>query len=345
MKTLTIIKPDDFHVHFRDGDQLLTTVPHCAARFARALVMPNLKPPVVNKEMALAYHQRIMSVVPEHLNFSPLMSLYLTDNTTSGDIIEAHQSEKIIACKLYPAGATTNSDAGVTNLVHIEKTLATMQEVGMPLCIHGEVTDPNVDIFDREKVFIENTLVYLIKKFPNLKIILEHITTIEAVEFVKAQADNVAATITAHHLLINRNDMLVGGIQPHHYCLPVAKRSIHQAALRDAATSGSHKFFLGTDSAPHSQKSKESNCGCAGIYTSHAAIELYAQVFEAMGKLENLEGFASRFGAAFYGLAPNVETITLKKSTWTVPDHYLFDKTPLIPFYAQQELEWQVSEL
>lgn len=343
MNEITLTKPDDFHVHLRDLEHLYTTVPHTAARFARALIMPNLSPPVVDAEHARNYQQRILANVPNSVNFTPLMSLYLTDNTTPKHIQDAAKSGIVFACKLYPAGATTNSDSGVTNLDNISETLGMMQTIGMPLLIHGEVTSPEVDIFDRERVFIETILQPLVSTFPNLRIVLEHITTKDAVDFVMAQPEHIAATITAHHLLINRNDMLVGGIKPHHYCLPVAKRNTHQKALIQAATSGSLKFFLGTDSAPHTQSNKESSCGCAGIYTAHAAIELYAHVFDQAGKLDKLENFASHFGADFYQLPRNTDTLTLKKSSWTIPEHYLFGGEPLIPFWAQHTINWQIT--
>lgn len=343
MNEMTITKPDDFHVHLRDHEHLYTTVPHTAARFARALVMPNLVPPVLTTTDAQAYQQRILANVPESVDFTPLMSLYLTDNTTPEHIREAKQSGMVYACKLYPAGATTNSDSGVTDLGNITQTLDCLQELGMPLLIHGEVTTKDTDIFDREQVFIERILQPLIQQFPELRIVLEHITTQDAVDFVQEQVSPIAATITAHHLLINRNDFLVGGIQPHHYCLPVAKRRSHQTALINAATSGSPKFFLGTDSAPHPRSRKESACGCAGIYTAHAAIELYAQVFDQAGKLDHLENFASHFGADFYQLPRNTDRITLKKSAWTIPEHYLFGSEPLIPFWAEHTLNWQIT--
>ncbi|OEF25273.1 dihydroorotase [Vibrio rumoiensis] len=342
MTTLTITRPDDWHVHLRDGDALANTVKDISRYNGRALIMPNTVPPVTNLELALAYRERIMAHNHSE-TFEPLMSLYLTDNTTPEDIREAHASGKVVACKLYPAGATTNSDSGVTDAKKIYPVLETMAEVGMLLLIHGEVTAHDVDIFDREKAFLDTVLAPIVNDFPHLKIVLEHITTREAVEFVKKSGDNVAATITAHHLLFNRNHMLVGGIRPHFYCLPILKRGSHQQALIEAATSGSKKFFLGTDSAPHAQGKKETACGCAGSYTAHASIELYAEVFDKEGKLENLEAFASHNGPDFYNLARNSDTITIEKSAWNVPATMPFGDDVVVPIRANEQIEWAVK--
>ncbi|MFH0258218.1 dihydroorotase [Vibrio rumoiensis] len=342
MTTLTITRPDDWHVHLRDGDALANTVKDISRYNGRALIMPNTVPPVTSLQMALDYRERIMT--HNHSDtFEPLMALYLTDNTTPEDIREAHASGKVVACKLYPAGATTNSDSGVTDAKKIYPVLETMAEVGMLLLIHGEVTTHDVDIFDREKTFLETVLAPIVNDFPHLKIVLEHITTREAVEFVNQAGDNVAATITAHHLLFNRNHMLVGGIRPHFYCLPILKRGSHQQALIEAATSGSKKFFLGTDSAPHAQGKKETACGCAGSYTAHAAVELYAEVFDKEGKLENLEAFASHNGPDFYGIARNSDTITLEKSAWDVPATMPFGADVVVPIRANEQIEWMVK--
>ncbi|MDO6446947.1 dihydroorotase [Colwellia sp. 1_MG-2023] len=343
MTTLTITRPDDWHVHLRDGDALKTTVADISRYFGRAIVMPNLVPPVTNAELAQQYHQRIMAEKPaEH--FQPLMVLYLTDNTTPEDIKQAKASGIVFAAKLYPAGATTNSSSGVTSIDNIAHVLAAMQEVDMPLLIHGEVTDNHIDIFDREAVFIDTILKPLVANYPNLKVVLEHITTKNAVEFVKQAGENVAATITVHHLLYNRNHMLVGGIRPHYFCLPILKRNIHQQALIEAATSGSSKFFLGTDSAPHPKHAKESSCGCAGAYTAHAAIELYAEVFEQENALDKLEGFASLHGPAFYNLPVNSDKITLEKTTWNVPETLSFGNDVVVPIRANDTIAWQVKD-
>ncbi|MEW6991587.1 dihydroorotase [Colwelliaceae bacterium 6441] len=342
MTTLTITRPDDWHVHLRDGESLKTTVADISRYFGRAIVMPNLVPPVTNAELAAQYHQRIMSEKPaEH--FQPLMVLYLTDNTTADDIFQAKESGIVFAAKLYPAGATTNSSSGVTSVDNLSNVLAAMQEVDMPLLIHGEVTDNDIDIFDREAVFIDTILKPLVDQYPNLKIVLEHITTKNAVDFVLQAGENVAATITVHHLLFNRNHMLVGGIRPHYFCLPILKRNIHQQALIKAATSGSEKFFLGTDSAPHPQHAKESACGCAGSYTAHAAIELYAEAFEAEGALDKLEGFASLHGPKFYNLPVNEDKITLEKNSWHVPETLAFGKDVVVPIRANEAINWQVK--
>lgn len=342
MTTLTITRPDDWHVHLRDGIVLSDTVRDIGRYFGRAIVMPNLVPPVVNAEMAKGYYDRIQAQNNSE-TFTPLMVLYLTDQTTPQDIIDAKNSGIVYAAKLYPAGATTNSSSGVTDINNIDAVIAQMQECEMPLLIHGEVTTHEVDIFDREKVFIETILAPLVTRYPNLSVVLEHITTKDAVDFVKSAGDNIAATITAHHLLYNRNDMLVGGIRPHYFCLPILKRNTHQQALIEAATSGSTKFFLGTDSAPHAKHAKESACGCAGSYTAHAAIELYAEVFDFEGKLENLEAFASLNGPRFYNLPVNTDTITLEKSTWDVPETMTFGDDVVVPIRASEQIQWQVK--
>jgi len=342
MTTLTITRPDDWHIHLRDGEVLVDTVKDVSRYFGRAIVMPNLVPPVVNAEMAKGYYDRIQAQNHSE-NFTPLMVLYLTDQTTPQDIIDAKESGIVYAAKLYPAGATTNSSSGVTDINNIDAVVAQMQACEMPLLIHGEVTDNHIDIFDREKVFIDTILSPLVAKYPELKVVLEHITTKDAVEFVKSAGSNVAATITAHHLLFNRNHMLVGGIRPHYFCLPILKRNIHQQALIEAATSGSDKFFLGTDSAPHPKHAKESSCGCAGAYTAHAAIELYAEVFDVEGKLENLEGFASLNGPKFYNLPVNTDTITLEKGDWDVPSTLSFGGDVVVPIRAGEQIQWQVK--
>ncbi|QKT02813.1 dihydroorotase [Ectothiorhodospiraceae bacterium 2226] len=342
MQRLTLRRPDDWHLHVRDGDALATVIPHVAAQFARAIIMPNLKPPVRTTEEALAYRERICAAVPAGMHFDPLMTLYLTEQTTPREIQRAKSSRQVYGVKLYPAGATTHSDAGVHKLENTYATLACMEEEGLPLLVHGEVTDPAVDVFDRERVFIDTVLAPLLERFTHLRVVLEHITTREAVEFVQSRNSNVGATITAHHLLMNRNDMLVGGIRPHHYCLPVLKRESHRAALLEAATSGDPKFFLGTDSAPHPREGKESACGCAGVYTSHAAIELYAEAFEEAGKLEQLEGFASLHGPRFYRLPANTATITLEQAPQAVPASYAFGDTELIPMRAGGEIRWRL---
>ena len=340
--TLTITRPDDWHVHLRDGDQLKDTVRDISRYMGRAIIMPNLVPPATCTETALAYRERIIAAKPQG-QFEPLMVLYLTDKTTPDEIKKAKATGKIFAAKLYPAGATTNSDSGVTSVKNIYPVLKAMEEVGMLLLVHGEVTDSSIDIFDREKVFLDTILGDVVADFPELKIVLEHITTKDAVEFVENASDNVAATITAHHLLYNRNHMLAGGIRPHYYCLPILKRNIHQQALMAAATSGNKKFFLGTDSAPHYKDKKEAACGCAGAYTAHAAIELYAEAFEEAGALDKLEGFASHFGPDFYGLARNKDTITLEKTPWTVPASYSLGGSEVVPIKADAVIDWQVK--
>ena len=345
MTSITITRPDDWHLHLRDGEQLRAVLPHTAKQFARAIIMPNLKPPVVTVEMALAYRARVLAALPVALqnHFEPLMTLYLTDNTPPSEIIRAKESGMINGVKLYPAGATTNSDAGVTDIAKCYATLAAMEQNDLPLLVHGEVTDADVDVFDREKVFIDRILAPLTRRFPDLRIVFEHVTTRDAVQFVTAASQRIAATITAHHLLLNRNAIFQGGIRPHHYCLPVLKREIHRQALLDAATGGNPKFFLGTDSAPHGQASKENACGCAGIYTAHAAIELYATAFEQAGALNRLEAFASFHGADFYQLPRNKDSITLKKESWIVPEQFDFAGEQLIPLYAGTDLKWRLA--
>jgi len=340
---LTITQPDDWHLHLRDNAALKRTVADTARYFNRAVIMPNLRPPITTTGLAIEYRDRILDACPAGNNFMPLMTLYLTDNTSAEEVERAFDSGIVHAFKLYPAGATTNSDAGVTDLKLCKPALNAMQRLQMPLLVHGEVTSPEVDIFDREKVFIELVLRPLHQQYQTLKIILEHITTADAVDFVLATNANIAATITPHHLLLNRNDLLVGGIHPHNYCLPVLKRNTHQQALIKAATSGNPKFFLGTDSAPHAQNLKETSCGCAGIYSSHAAIELYAEVFEAANALDKLEGFASHYGADFYGLQRNTCKITLVKESWRVADYLSFADQTLIPMRAGENIIWQVK--
>ena len=341
---LTLTRPDDWHLHVRDGDALTTVIPHTARQFARAIIMPNLQPPVTTTAQALGYRERIVAAVPDGVQFTPLMTLYLTDRTTADDIDEAKASKAVQAVKLYPAGATTNSAAGVTDISNTYAALESMEQQGLPLLVHAEVTDPDVDVFDREKVFIERHLQPLTQRFPQLKVVLEHVTTREGVDFVSSAPDTIAATITAHHLLLNRNAMFRGGLQPHTYCLPVLKREVHREALLAAATSGNRKFFLGTDSAPHARERKESTCGCAGIYTAHAALELYAQAFEDADALQQLEGFASHFGADFYGLPRNTEQITLVKQDWQVADSYPLAGSALVPLFAGETLHWQIKE-
>ena len=342
INTLTLTRPDDWHLHLRDGVALKAVLPDSARQFARAIVMPNLRPPVTTVESALSYRQRILDALPEAANFEPLMTLYLTDNTSVDEIKKAKASGMIYGVKLYPAGATTNSDAGVSDLAKCMTALEAMQAVGMPLLVHAEVTDSNVDVFDRERVFIERHMIALLKNFPALKVVFEHITTKDAADFVMESPGNVAATITAHHLLMNRNDMFKGGIQPHHYCLPILKREEHRVALVKAAISGNSKYFLGTDSAPHAKHTKEAACGCAGIYTAHAAIELYAEAFEAVNALDKLEAFASFYGADFYGLPRNSDKITLEKISWTVPNELPMGDERLVPLRAGQQVHWKL---
>lgn len=338
---LTLTRPDDWHLHVRDGAALNTVVPHTAAQFARAIIMPNLKPPVTTAEQAMAYKQRILAAVPQGMAFEPLMTLYLTDNLPPAEIARA-KAAGVVAAKLYPAGATTNSDAGVTDLRKIYPVLEAMQREGMLLLVHGEVTTSDIDLFDREAVFIERHLVPLRRDFPGLKIVMEHITTSEAVQYVQAAEQNLAATLTVHHLLYNRNAIFTGGIRPHYYCLPVLKRETHRQALVQAAVSGDPRFFLGTDSAPHPTHLKEHATGCAGCYTAHAAIEMYAEVFEQAGALDKLEGFASFYGADFYGLPRNTDRITLRRESWTPPEHFAFGEAELKPLRSGESLPWRL---
>jgi dihydroorotase (EC 3.5.2.3) len=340
---LTITRPDDWHLHLRDGEVLAHTVPASARQMGRAIVMPNLRPPVTTAAQALAYRERILAQRPEGSGFDPLMTLYLTDGTTPEMIAAAAASDHIVAVKLYPAGATTNSDAGVTDPGRLDALCAALSEAGMPLLVHGEVTHPAVDIFDREKRFLDEILTPLAARHPDMKLVVEHITTRDAVQFVAAHGDNVAATLTFQHLAYNRNQMLVGGIRPHLFCLPVLKRNIHQQALQDAVISASHKFFLGTDSAPHPRGAKENSCGCAGCYTAFAAIELYAELFETLGVLHRLESFASHHGADFYGLPRNRDTITLVKQPWQVPGQLPFGRDTIVPLRAGETLRWRLA--
>lgn len=340
MKTLTITRPDDWHIHVRNGAILQTVLPHTAAQFARAIIMPNLKPPVTSVAQALAYREEILQAVPTGANFTPLMTLYLTAATTVEDIKAAAECEHVYAFKLYPAGATTNSDAGVADVTAIYPLFAAMEKYELPLLLHGEVTDESCDIFDRERVFIDRHLTAITRDFPDLRVVLEHVTTREAVQFVEASGVNVAATITPQHLLFNRNAMLAGGIRPHYYCLPILKRETHRQALVKAATSGSAKFFLGTDSAPHITHTKENACGCAGCYSAFGALELYAEAFEQADALDKLEGFASFYGADFYRLPRNTDTVTLQKSPWTVPDVY----GEITPLKAGEQLSWKLID-
>ncbi len=342
--TLTLTRPDDWHLHLRDGAALTAVLPDTARQFGRAIVMPNLKPPVTTVADAEAYRARILAALPAGMTFEPLMTLYLTDRTTPDEIVRAKASGIVHGVKLYPLGATTNSDSGVSSLEHCLPVLEKMAEVGLPFLLHGEVTDPDIDIFDREAVFIERTLAPLIARLPELRVVLEHITTAQAAEFVASASANVAATLTAHHLLMNRNAMLVGGIRPHHYCLPVLKRETHRQALLKAATSGSAKFFLGTDSAPHARHTKEAACGCAGMYTAHAALELYAEAFDSVDALDKLEAFASFNGPDFYRLPRNSGTVTLRRESWTVPATLAYlDDAPLVPLRAGETLAWKLQ--
>ena len=343
MRQIKLTKPDDWHLHLRQGEAMSSVVDMSAKQMGRAIVMPNLSPPVKTVNQALAYRREIIAALSQSSTFDPLMTLYLTDTTSKQEIIDASNEEHVYAVKLYPAGATTNSESGVTSLLKTYPVLEQMQKEGVPLLIHGEVTHSDIDIFDREAVFIDTILEPLVSMFPELKIVLEHITTKDSVDFVSESKSTIGATITAHHLLANRNHMLVGGIKPHYYCLPVLKRKApHQDALITAATSGSPKFFLGTDSAPHYQNEKESACGCAGIFSAHAAIELYAEAFEKVNKLDMLEGFASHYGADFYGLKRNREIITLEKRPWIVPKSYSFSNSKVIPFLAEEQLSWRL---
>lgn len=343
IQTLTLTQPDDWHVHLRDGAMLSVVVKDTAQRFARAIVMPNLKLPITTTQQALAYRQRILQSLPQGVTFEPLMTLYLTDRTSPEEIKKAKASGYVVAVKYYPAGATTHSDEGVTDIKKCEAVLAAMQEQDLPLLIHGEVTDPKVDMFDREKVFIEKILQPLVQRFSKLRVVLEHITTREAVEFVLSAPKTVAATLTAHHLLLNRNALFEGGIRPHYYCLPILKRENHRQALIEAAISGNPKFFLGSDSAPHAQHNKETACGCAGIYTAHAGIELYAEVFSTVNKLDRLEAFASFHGADFYQLPRNKTRVQLVQKNWISPHELLIGEDKLIPFRAGEMITWKIN--
>jgi dihydroorotase len=340
--SLTITRPDDWHLHLRDGAAMASVLPHSARQFARAIVMPNLKPPVTTTAQASAYRSRILAALPAQMAFEPLMTLYLTDNTQPDEILRAKESGFVHAVKLYPAGATTNSDAGVSDLKHCAKVLEAMQEVGMPFLVHGEVTDSDIDLFDREAVFIERVLRPLRRDFPALSIVFEHITTKDAAQYV-AEADGpIAATITAHHLLYNRNDIFKGGIRPHYYCLPILKREEHRLALMTAAVSGDERFFLGTDSAPHAQGVKEAACGCAGCYTALHAMELYAEAFERAGALDKLEAFASFHGPAFYGMERNTDTVTLRREPWQVPELLALADAQVVPLNAGETINWKL---
>jgi dihydroorotase len=341
-RTLTLTRPDDWHVHLRDGDVLPLVLSHTAAQFARAVVMPNLKPPVTTTALAQAYRERIVQALPAGAVFQPLMTLYLTDNTPASEILQA-QAAGVVAVKLYPAGATTNSDAGVTSLAKTTQALEAMQRVGMPLLVHGEVTDAHIDLFDREAVFIDQHLIPLRRDFPELKIVFEHITTREAAQYVGQTGRFTAATVTAHHLLYNRNALFMGGVRPHYYCLPVLKREVHRQALMDAVTSGSDRFFLGTDSAPHATHLKEHASGCAGCYTALSALELYAEAFDSAGALDKLEGFASFHGPDFYGLPRNTAKVSLERQAWTLPESLPFGQTSLKPLRAGEVLAWRLT--
>ena len=349
MQELTITRPDDWHLPLRDAGAMASVLPHSVRRFARAIVMPNLEVPVTTTAAARAYRERILGKLveaaspPEGADFQPLMTLYLTDNTAADEIARARDSGFVHAVKYYPAGATTNSDAGITRLERAFPALEAMQKHDLPLLLHGELVAPGVDVFDRERAFMDSVLAEIVRRFPALRVVLEHITTRDAVQYVEACADNVAATITAHHLLYNRNAIFQGGIRPHHYCLPVLKREEHRQALLAAATGGSAKFFLGTDSAPHARSAKEAPCGCAGIYTAHAALELYAEAFEAAGALSRLEGFASFHGPDFYRLPRNRATVTLRREPWRVPDRYPFAGETIVPLRAGELISWQLA--
>jgi len=342
MNRLTLTRPDDWHLHLRDGAAMASVVPHTARRFARAIVMPNLQPPVTTVDLALAYRDRILAALPDGSDFEPLMTLYLTETTSADEVRRAAECPHVHAFKLYPAGVTTHSEAGVGELGRVYSVLEAMEHHDLPLLVHGEVTDQAVDVFDREKIFIDRALDPIVRRFPSLRVVLEHVTTCEGVEFVRAQGPRVAATITAHHLLYNRNALLVGGVRPHFYCLPVLKREHHRQALVDAATSGESAFFLGTDSAPHARTQKESACGCAGCYTAHAALELYVEAFEAAGRLENLERFASFNGPDFYGLPRNNGVVTLEKAAWEVPNSLPFGESSLVPLRAGERVSWKL---
>jgi dihydroorotase len=342
LQSITITRPDDWHLHLRDGAALASVLPHSARQFGRAIVMPNLKPPITTTAQAAAYRERIMAALPQGMRFEPLMTLYLTDNTPPDEIRRARDSGLVHAVKLYPAGATTNSAAGVTDLSKCYKTLEMMQAVGMPFLVHGEVTDPAVDIFDREAVFIDRVMQPLRRDMPELKIVFEHITTRDAAQYVSEGKGAIAATVTAHHLLYNRNEIFSGGIRPHYYCLPVLKREEHRQALVRAATSGSARFFLGTDSAPHPKGLKEHACGCAGCYTALHAMELYAEAFDQTNALDKLEAFASFNGPAFYGLPRNADTVTLKRETWTLPAELPLGDTSIVPLNGGESIGWKL---
>jgi dihydroorotase len=343
MDRITITRPDDWHLHLRDGPAMAAVLADTARRFGRAIVMPNLKPPVTTTQQALHYRERILGELPDGSGFEPLMTLYLTDDTPPEEIARAKLSGRVLGVKLYPAGATTHSDAGVTRISRCFAALEKMEQLGLPLLIHGEVTDPHVDVFDRERAFIDEVLGPIVERFQGMKVVLEHITTRDAVHYVEVTGPNVAATITAHHLLLNRNALFLGGLRPHHYCLPVLKREEHREALVEAAISGNPKFFLGTDSAPHPRAAKEAACGCAGVYSAHAAIELYAAAFEEAGALDRLEDFASRHGADFYGLPRNRDTITLVREEWTVPQTLRFGREELVPLRAGETVPWKLD--
>jgi dihydroorotase len=345
LSSITLTRPDDWHLHIRDDKIMQFVLPHTAKQFGRAIIMPNLKPPVTTTEQALAYRKRIVEALPQECGFEPLMTLYLTDNTSADEIHKARESGLVHAVKLYPSGATTNSDFGVTDIKKTYNTLSVMADRGIPLLIHGEVTDPDIDVFDREKIFIERHLVPLMNEITELKIVLEHITTKDAADFIIEARKNVAATITPHHLLMNRNAIFQGGIRPHHYCLPILKRETHRQALVTAAISGNPRFFLGTDSAPHTKSAKESSCGCAGMYSAHAAIELYAEVFDQANALDKLEAFASFYGPDFYGLPRNQDSITLKRESWEVPAEYsLPGGEALVPLRAGEKIDWKLVD-
>jgi dihydroorotase len=341
---LRLRRPDDWHVHLRDGAVLQAAVPHTAARFARAVVMPNLSPPVTTTAAALSYRERILAAVPAGTAFEPLMTLYLTDNTPAEEIRRARDSGRIVGVKLYPAGATTHSDSGVTDVARCAEALAAIEETGLVLQVHGEVTQPGVDVFDRERVFIDQVLAPLVDRHPRLKVVLEHVTTADGVEFVRNARPGVAATITPQHMLLNRNALFSGGLRPHHYCLPVLKAERHRHAVFAAATGGNDRFFLGTDSAPHDRRAKESSCGCAGIYSAPVGIEIYAEAFESAGKLERLEGFASQYGAQFYGLPLNRDEIVLERREWRPPADYGAGDHRLVPFRAGEPVAWSLAE-
>jgi dihydroorotase len=340
---LTLRRPDDWHLHLRDGAALVAVLGHSAARFGRAIVMPNLTPPVTTAELAAAYRQRIVAALPAAARFEPLMTLYLTDRTTPAEVARAKASGIVHAVKYYPAGATTHSELGVTAIGNVYGALAALEEHGLPLLVHGEVTDPAVDVFDREAVFIDRVLTDIVLRFPRLRIVLEHVTTRDGVAFVRSAGPRLGATITPQHLLLNRNALFEGGLRPHHYCLPVLKREVHREALIEAATGGEPQFFLGTDSAPHGRHAKETGCGCAGIYSAHAGIELYAEAFEGVGRLDRLEGFASAHGADFYRLPRNGDSITLLRSPWTAPRDYPFGADSLVPFRAGESIAWRLD--